>query len=118
MEEAVFNCLYCGLDKPNAESSLEHAIPQFMGGNFAPNHFRLGTVCKKCNNNLGLFVDGSFAKSWFVTNGLAQANRRLYTSLSDAPIPLACMGQVNIDELIIPEENRVVEYWVGPLVSL
>ena len=36
MEETTFNCLYCSSDKSASESSLEHAVPQFMGGDFAP----------------------------------------------------------------------------------
>ena len=92
MEETTFNCLYCSSDKSASESSLEHAVPQFMGGDFAPAQFMLRNVCKTCNSRRGLFVDGSYAKSWFITNGLAQASYLLYTGLSDNLISLIFMG--------------------------
>lgn len=110
----MFNCLYCGLDKSTSELSLEHAIPQFMGGDFAPIKYRLSdNVCKTCNNRLGLFVDASYAKSWTVTNNLASASKALYTGLLDRPIHLSCIGTINIDGLVVPD-NYLIEYWVGP----
>ncbi|WP_399338428.1 hypothetical protein, partial [Streptomyces sp. NPDC051658] len=39
MAKPGFVCLYCGLNKPKSEESLEHAIPQFMGGEFAPQQY-------------------------------------------------------------------------------
>ncbi|WP_426893168.1 HNH endonuclease, partial [Serratia bockelmannii] len=70
------------------EVRLEHAIPQFMGGEFATQQYMLRIVCMQCNNRLGLFVDASYAKSCFVTIGLSIAAHRLYSSLIDQPIPL------------------------------
>lgn len=113
MNEPSFVCLYCGHDKPKSEESLEHVIPQFMGGEFAPQQYLLRTVCKQCNNKLGLFVDASYAKSWFVTNGLSSAARRLYTDLTDPPLPLVCMGLGKIAGLVL-DEGQIAEHWVGP----
>ncbi|QDI34388.1 HNH endonuclease [Serratia marcescens] len=113
MAKPGFVCLYCGLNKPKSEESLEHAIPQFMGGEFAPQQYMLRNVCKQCNNRLGLFVDASYAKSWFVTNGLSIAAHRLYTSLIDQPIPLVCIGQSKFAGLVL-DEGQVAEHWVGP----
>lgn len=113
MTGIIFNCLYCGKDKVDSESSLEHAIPQFMGGDCAPKKFAITNVCKTCNNNLGLFVDASYAKSWFISNALSEAARSLYTSLSDLGLPLRCMGQIVIPNLLIPEDY-MTEYWLGP----
>lgn len=113
MNEPSFVCLYCGHDKPKTDESLEHVIPQFMGGEFAPQQYLLRTVCKQCNNKLGLFVDASYAKSWFVTNGLSNAARRLYTDLTDPPLPLVCMGLSKIAGLVL-DEWQIAEHWVGP----
>lgn len=114
MTEPSFACLYCGYDKPKSEESLEHAIPQFMGGEFAPQRYMLRNVCVKCNNLLGLFVDASYAKSWFVTNCLSIAAHRLFTDSSDdLPLPLVCMGLSKIPGLVI-EKGQVVEHWIGP----
>lgn len=72
-----FVCLYCGYPHATEQATLEHAIPQSLGGAHAPDRLKLRNVCKKCNNDLGAFVDASFAKSWFVTNGLATAAHKL-----------------------------------------
>lgn len=71
-QNETFKCLYCWEIKNISESTLEHAIPQFMGGNFAPNKFKLKNVCKDCNSNLGLFVDGAFARSRDINTELSQ----------------------------------------------
>lgn len=108
-----FNCLYCGEDKPSAEASLEHAIPQFMGGNSAPRQYLLRNVCEGCNNKLGLFVDASYAKSWFFTNHLVTASRRLYSGLQDQPLPLCCIGLLKAENFASPD-GYVAEIWLGP----
>jgi hypothetical protein len=113
MELATFKCLYCGTDKPAAEASLEHAVPQFMGGAYAPAQYMLRNVCESCNNKLGLFVDASYAKSWFVTNGMAMAAWGLYSDLKDNPVPMSCMGTLVIDGLHMPQD-QTPEYWIGP----
>jgi hypothetical protein len=113
MEGSVFNCLYCGSDKPTAEATLEHAVPQFMGGSCAPAQYMLRNVCESCNNKLGLFVDGSYAKAWFVTNELTSAAWGLYSDLKDPPLPMSCIGTLVIEGLDVPQDQEA-EYWIGP----
>jgi hypothetical protein len=114
MSKFIFNCLYCGLDKLNTEISLEHAIPQFMGGDCAPEHFKLDSnVCKKCNNLLGLFVDASYAKSFFIANIFSEVARSLCTSITDPGLPLRYLGITKLDGLMVPA-GHVAEYWIGP----
>ncbi|WP_137009960.1 HNH endonuclease [Aquitalea aquatilis] len=110
---SAFTCLYCGKEKQQSESSLEHAIPQFMGGEYAPKIFQLPNVCKTCNNNLGLWVDASYAKSWFITNYLAEAARLLCTKSDDPGLPLRCMGRAQIPNLNVPD-GHAAEHWIGP----
>ncbi|MFO6419258.1 HNH endonuclease [Hylemonella sp. W303a] len=110
----TFNCLYCAQKKPISESTLEHAVPKFLGGAQAPPHYKLHNVCRSCNNGLGLHVDGSYAKSWFVTNALASAARKYYSGPGQSDfLPLTCMGPVNIPGLQLPEDT-VAELWLGP----
>ncbi len=109
----TFRCLYCDLDKPDSEASLEHAVPQFMGGDSSPQQFHLRNVCTTCNNRLGLFVDASYAKSWFVTNMLAEAARLLCTDASDPGLPLRYIGHATLANLNVPDDE-VAEYWLGP----
>lgn len=110
---SAFNCLYCDEEKPQSESSLEHAIPQFLGGEYAPKIFQITNVCATCNNRLGLWVDASYAKSWFVTNHLAEAARLLCTKIDEPGLPLRCIGRAQIPSLNVPSDH-VSEYWIGP----
>lgn len=110
----TFDCLYCAQNKPASESSLEHAVPQFLGGSQAPLQYKLRNVCRTCNNLLGLHVDGSYAKSWFVTNALADAARKYYSGPgNNNSFPLTCIGPVNIPGLLLPQKT-VAESWLGP----
>lgn len=109
-----FVCLYCYKEKPISESSLEHGIPQFLGGAHAPTHFEFLDVCGTCNSNLGIFVDGSFARSWFA--GVALQSCAMLGCDTNNPyykIPLICMG---ISDFSPPDmlNNEVCESWLGP----
>lgn len=108
-----FTCLYCDQRKSLADATIEHAIPQFLGGTHAPAHYSLQNVCQACNNRLGLFVDAAYAKSWFVSNRLATAARRLYSNLANPPLPMICMGISHFPELGLPQ-GYVAEHWLGP----
>jgi len=109
----VFDCLYCGESKDSGEASLEHAVPQFIGGSSAPARFQLKNVCKACNNRLGLFVDASYAKAWFTTNALAQAARLLCRSENDPGLPLTYIGHTQVRGLAVPD-GFIAEHWIGP----
>ena len=62
----MMRCLYGNIEKPIEEFSDEHVIPQAIGGNIEPiNPFNLTEICQRCNRLCGLFVDGSFVRSWF-----------------------------------------------------
>ncbi len=62
-------CIYCNQDKDESEFSLEHIFPTSLGGKVASDDvFKTRSVCKECNNKLGLYVDGSFLKSFFIQN--------------------------------------------------
>lgn len=109
-----FVCPYCDEEKPINESSLEHGIPQFLGGANAPTYFEFSNVCKTCNSNLGLFVDGSFARSWFAGAALQECAMLTYDPNNPHyEIPLICMG---ISDFSPPNmlNNEVCENWLGP----
>lgn len=107
-------CIYCGLSKNDDQFDTdEHIIPQFLGGACAPDRFRTNDVCTKCNHNLGLFVDGSFAKSFFVANWLTFAGLGAYSPASNVGPPLMCMGISNLEMPGI-KDDEVCEGWTGP----
>ncbi|MCP4162355.1 MAG: HNH endonuclease [Deltaproteobacteria bacterium] len=56
-------CIYCNnkIKKP----SLEHIVPDALGGSLLPDFFKTRSVCERCNNLLGLFADGLYIKSFF-----------------------------------------------------
>lgn len=106
-------CIYCRNPKIESEFSLEHVIPQCLGGALAPDVFKTRDVCKKCNNDLGLFVDASFEKSWFVSTQLQENARLQFNPAHPKALPLVCMGPC---ELKVPalKTEEVCESWLGP----
>jgi len=113
MEKEIFTCIYCNIELSVKESSLEHVIPQFLGGNYSSNLFKTTDVCKACNNKLGLFVDASYAKSYFVTNYLASAARSFYTGKTCPPLPLSYMGTFSHEDIYLAEK-QTIDNWLGP----
>lgn len=51
-------CYLCQTPLTNKNSSLEHVIPNALGGKL-----KATILCKKCNNDSGSFCDNSLAKS-------------------------------------------------------
>lgn len=107
-------CIYCKSEKPDNEFSLEHIIPQFLGGAQAPDHLKTRHVCRTCNSNLGLFVDASFEKDFFVFHELNHAAYAFFNPESPSPLPLRNMGvcEFNPPQL---KEDELCEFWLGPL---
>ena len=107
-------CIYCTNDKEADDFSLEHIIPQFLGGSQAPNKYKTRDVCKTCNNNLGLFVDAGFEKDFLVYGSLVASAHAFYNPEKPSGLPLHCLGSSDWD---VPEikENETCENWIGPL---
>ncbi|MDB6446110.1 HNH endonuclease [Pseudomonas sp. 21TX0197] len=106
-------CIYCREEKDEQDFTLEHVIPQFLGGANAPDFFKTRDVCKSCNNNLGLFVDASFEKNWMVSNWLRQSSSAFYDKDKPVGVSLICMGN---SDLRPPEifDDHICEIWLGP----
>ncbi|SGZ08152.1 HNH endonuclease [Moritella viscosa] len=107
-------CIYCREEKDASEFSLEHVLPQFIGGAAAPDFLKTRQVCEKCNNNLGLFVDAGFEKDWIVHNHLRTAARAFFDPEQPTSLPFICMGSSEVQP---PEmsTDEVCELWLGPL---
>lgn len=110
----MIECIYCQQQKEEKEFSLEHVIPQFLGGNFVSDKFKTRRVCKTCNNNLGLFVDAAFEKDWLIFNYLNTEAYAFFNPNKPIPLPLQCMGISELKPPYISEED-LCEYWLGPL---
>ncbi|MFW7214595.1 HNH endonuclease [Enterobacter sp. BNK-22] len=106
-------CIYCREQKDDKEFSLEHVVPQFLGGAYAPDFLKTRDVCKSCNSNLGLFVDASFEKNWLVTNWLQKASSAFYDKDNPSGVSLVCMGNTELCPPDMPE-GHVCEMWLGP----
>lgn len=107
------HCIYCRQEKDEKEFTLEHVIPQFLGGAHAPDFMKTRDVCKSCNSNLGLFVDASFEKNWMVSNWLRQASSSFYDKNNPVGVSLVCMGNTDLSPPDLPE-GHVCEVWLGP----
>lgn len=107
-------CVYCMHEKKADDFSLEHVVPQFLGGAYLPDQFKTRRVCKSCNNNLGLFVDASFEKTWLINTQLTELAYDYFHPDSDVGLPFRCMGT---SDLAPPSmaDDEVCEYWLGPL---
>lgn len=106
-------CIYCRKEKTDEDFSLEHVIPQCLGGSLAPDELKTRDVCEKCNNDLGLFVDASFEKNWLVSQQLQANARAQFNPSNPKAIPLVCMGPCELD---VPDilQTEVCESWLGP----
>lgn len=69
-------CFLC--EKNDVEMSLEHSIPQFLGGKKSDDKFKKLNLCKSCNSQLGTHVDGRFARSFFVSIHLNEFNDDIF----------------------------------------
>lgn len=105
-------CMYCWLLKPASDMTLEHAIPQSLGGAQSPQRYKVRAACGKCNSSLGLHVDASFEKSWLPSIALGEAARHLSERNDKVVPPLVCTGiiHLNIPGLL---ESEVCEWWTG-----
>lgn len=106
----MIKCIYCKNEFVDKQFTLEHIFPQSLGGAACPSLFKTRNVCKTCNSNAGLFIDGQFIKSWFTVNFNAANYRRYVNFESECTLPLNYCGI--IDEL--SSENEVCEMWLGP----
>ena len=107
-------CIYCRNTKCESEFTLEHVIPQFLGGALAPDILKTRDVCKDCNSNLGLFVDAAFQKDWLVYNHLNTLAIAFFNPEKPVGLPLNCLGNSDLR----PPEIKVdetCECWLGPL---
>lgn len=107
------DCIYCGQLKDDNVFTLEHVIPQSLGGAYAPDALKTRDVCKDCNSDLGLFVDAAFEKSHFVNNTLHLIARNFFDPANPTSLPLFCHGY---SDLVLPEmtDTEVCEIWLGP----
>lgn len=104
-------CIYCWRDVHPDDLSLEHTWPDALGGDALSFPFKAKDVCKTCNNNCGLFVDGAFIKSWLVSNCVSLSAHRYLDPSLPSIVPLAFMGW---DEKFPVHQGQVCERWLGP----
>ena len=103
-------CLYCDKEKTDSEFSLEHIWPSALGGALLPPIFKTRSVCVKCNNSCGLFVDGGFVKSWFLQ---AEASINAHEFLDPgkpSPAPFVYFGE---EPGMHISDDEVCDRWGG-----
>ena len=103
-------CVYCGLDKSDNEFSDEHIWPGALGGDFLPPFWRTNDVCGRCNSASGVFVDGAFIKSFFVTGERSlDALDYLDPDNPTGILPLSYLGMI---QNIATQNGEVADFWV------
>ncbi|MFP3615752.1 HNH endonuclease, partial [Paraburkholderia sp. SIMBA_050] len=63
---------------------------------------------------MGLFVDASFEKHWFVTEKLREIHYSTFDPSQEVGLPLICMGHSDLRPPMM-EEGETCEAWIGPL---
>jgi hypothetical protein len=111
--EVMRVCSYCFGKKHVSEFSYEHVWPDALGGDHLPSLWQTNNVCERCNNLSGLFVDGEFIKSWFVSNERASGALEFVdpTAPEKSRLPLNYMGPITNPEL---QSDEAAEFWIGP----
>ncbi|WP_458758597.1 HNH endonuclease [Afipia sp. TerB] len=104
-----------GIEKNDDEFSDEHIWPDALGGDFLPPEvWRTSDVCRQCNSLSGVFVDGSFIRSWMGNAERATGAREYLKQALTAPLgvlPLDYMGRLADD---VCGEAETAEFWTGP----
>src|SRR4030095_723423 len=89
-------CPYCGKDKPEADFTDEHVVPQRLGGNLTPINPFVIRSGKPCNTTAGRWVDGPFIRSWFVMNDRAMhALKYVDISAANSIVPYVYIGYID-----------------------
>lgn len=103
-------CIICQKSKDISEFSKEHIFPDGLLRKIENNHLILYNVCKKCNNDLGLFVDAPVVKYWFIS--LYQ--RLYYLKYADLNLPdiIPLIYKGEIEGMLY--NDMVCDYWHGP----
>lgn len=112
-EPGMRTCVYCGDKKHSDEFSDEHIWPAALGGDFLPDDvWRTDDVCRECNNISGLFVDGSFIRSWMgKAERASDSLEYLAGGSKPVAIPLDYLGP--IQNVPVPNDH-IADYWAGP----
>ncbi|XUX08611.1 HNH endonuclease [Aminobacter sp. BA135] len=105
-------CIYCGRALADEMfRSIEHVWPKSIGVDRPPEIFVSKSVCDPCNHLCGLFVDGPFSKSWFITNEKLNSDFCFLDPEKPTATSLAYMGQLKDFPV---EPGWVCDNWSGP----
>lgn len=104
-------------EKDDNEFSLEHIIPEALGGKILNNElFRTRKVCRRCNNIAGLFIDAPFLKNFFTENDKARATWTKDPNLPIYPSFLGSISDCSINDMkcdfwTFPKGSRVYHFY-------
>lgn len=107
----IMDCFLC--EQTNVEGSLEHSIPQFLGGKKSDDKFKRLNLCKQCNSRLGTHVDARFARSFIPAMELGHLNNELFFGRFTA---IVFDENDPIHELI--DENQYIDMWVNDVCNV
>lgn len=103
-------CIYCNKIKPLEEFSLEHIIPDALGGSLCGMVFKSNYVCQRCNSICGIWVDAPVIKNWFSQNYRFDSAREFVDIKNGSILPLMYMGMFSE----LSNEEKICELWLGP----
>ncbi|WP_118795995.1 HNH endonuclease [Haemophilus haemolyticus] len=107
-------CFLCG--QTDVQMSLEHSIPQFLGGKKSDDKFKKLNLCKSCNSKLGTHVDARFARSFINSIELTDFNNDIFPGrfasieFKDNDEILNLISENNYVEMM--SNDKAVAFWV------
>jgi HNH endonuclease len=108
--DVASQCIYCLGRRGDPILTEEHIWPSALGGKAAPTIFQTKSVCRRCNNLAGLFVDGPFLKCWFIQNEGLNGQQFL-----DPKRPSATsLVYLGFEKDFPTDSSEVCERWIGP----
>jgi hypothetical protein len=103
-------CFFC--EQEYDKLSLEHSIPQFLGGANSDEKFKKINLCRNCNSTLGLQVDARFARSFLIALNLDKVFNIKYFPMSS----LDTSEKPQIEQLITNTQS--IEIYFGKNASI
>ena len=70
------NCCICGVELTGENTSIEHIIPNAIGGRLTSKNI----FCKQCNSNFGTAIDSNFVKIFQPIQDFVKIDRDTYES--------------------------------------
>jgi hypothetical protein len=104
-------CIACERNKAESDFSLEHILPQAMGGGaLCSDLFKTRAVCRTCNSTMGIFVDAPMFRNWIAKVSAAASADFVDLDSATSWVPFIYAGS---SEFLRVAPDEILEIWAG-----